>query len=331
VTGEARTTGVLLTNLGTPDAPTAPALRRYLAEFLGDPRVVELPRWLWLPILYGVILLVRPRKSAAAYRKIWTDEGSPLLTISRRQAAALQARLDDETGGAVRVELAMRYGRPSIPAGLERLHAAGAEHILLLPLYPQYSASTVATTFDKVADVLRGWRTQPALRTVTDYHDEPAYIEALAASVERHWRAHGRGERLLMSFHGIPKRYAKNGDPYPRHCGVTATLLAQRLGLAREEWKCCFQSRFGREPWLKPYTDETLAKWARAGIRDVDVICPGFPADCLETLEEIALGNAELFREQGGNSLRYVSALNDQPDHIAMLSTLARRELAGWL
>lgn len=322
--------GVLLTNLGTPDAPDAPSLRRYLAEFLGDPRVVEQPRWFWLPILYGIVLNVRPRKSAEAYAKIWWDEGSPLLVIARRQAAAVQRALDATVERPVHVALAMRYGQPSLNSGLEELRAAGCSQVLLFPLYPQYSASTTATTFDKVTAILRGWREQPQLRTITRYHDEPGYIRALAESVRRHWDQHGRGERLMLSFHGIPKRYVKNGDPYPRDCGITAQLLAAELGLARGDWKVCFQSRFGREPWLQPYTDKTLEAWAAEGVKSVDVICPGFSADCLETLEEIAIGNRELFEAHGGQRLSYIPALNDDAAHIEMLTGLIKRELGGW-
>lgn len=323
--------GVLLTNLGTPNAPTPKAVRRYLAEFLGDPRVVEAPRWLWLPLLYGVILAIRPRRSAAAYAKVWSDDGSPLLAIARRQSRALQQRLDRAPRRPVQVALAMRYGEPSLAQGLDELRAAGAERILLLPMYPQYSATTTATTFDRVAEILRGWRLQPALRTITHYHDEPAYIRVLADSVRRYWNTHGRGERLMLSFHGIPKRYVKNGDPYPRDCGLTAQRLAAELKLERGQWKICFQSRFGREPWLQPYTDKTLQAWGREGVKSVDIICPGFSADCLETLEEIAIGNRELFAASGGERLNYIPALNDDPAHIDMLAGLVERELAGWL
>lgn len=323
--------GVLLTNLGTPESPDPGDVRRYLAEFLGDPRVVEAPRWLWLPLLYGVILTTRPKKSAKAYAKIWWDSGSPLLVIARRQCEALQKRLDADLPRPAHVALAMRYGRPSLAQGLEELRDAGAERILLLPMYPQYSATTTATTFDRVTEIMRGWRRQPALRTVTHYHDEPAYIRALADSVRRHWDANGRGERLMLSYHGIPKRYVKNGDPYPRDCGITAQLLAAELGLSRGEWKVCFQSRFGREPWLQPYTDKTLEAWGRDGVRSVDVLCPGFSADCLETLEEIAIGNRELFEESGGERLSYIPALNDDPGHIDMLAGIVTRELGGWL
>ncbi len=325
-----RPIGVLLTNLGTPENTSTPAVRRYLAEFLGDPRVVDLNRALWLPILYGFILTTRPPKTAAAYAKVWTDEGSPLLVIARRQAEAVQQRLDADMQRPVHVTLAMRYDQPSLAHGMQELRDAGCEQILLLPLYPQYSATTTATTFDKVADILRHWREQPALRTVTRYHDEPAYVEALADSVRRHWDERGRSERLMLSFHGIPKRYVKNGDPYPRDCGITAQLLAEKLGLKRGEWKVCFQSRFGREPWLQPYTDYTLAAWGKRGIKSVDVICPGFSADCLETLEEIAIGNSELFAENGGEKLSYIPALNDNAAHIDLFSGLIQRELSGW-
>lgn len=323
--------GILLTNLGTPDTPEPAAVRRYLAEFLGDPRVVEAPRWFWLPVLYGVVLNLRPRKSAAAYQKIWWDEGSPILVIARRQAAALQRALDARLERPAHVALAMRYGEPSLAQGLDELRAAGCRRVLLFPMYPQYSASTVATTFDKVADILGGWRDQPQLRTITRYYDDPGYIRALAKSVQRYWAEHGRGERLMLSFHGIPQRYADNGDPYPQECHATAERLAAALDLAPDEWQTCFQSRFGREPWLQPYTDKTLAAWAADGLKHVDVVCPGFSADCLETLEEIAIGNRELFHAGGGETLNYIPALNDDEAHIEALADLAQRELAGWL
>lgn len=322
--------GILLTNLGTPNAPTPRAVRRYLAEFLGDPRVVEAPRWLWLPILYAVVLTIRPRRSAAAYAKVWLPQGSPLLVIAQRQAEALRRELDGSGDPPVRVALAMRYGQPSLQAGLEQLRDAGVKRVLLFPLYPQYSASTTATTFDRVAALLGSWRQQPALRSIVDYHDDPGYIGALAASVRRHWEQNGRGERLLLSFHGIPQRYADAGDPYPAQCAATAKLLARELGLGDDDWRLCFQSRFGREPWLQPYTDKTLEAWGRAGIKRVDVICPGFSADCLETLEEIAIANRALFERAGGQRLAYIPALNDEANHIAALAAIARRELSGW-
>lgn len=324
--------GVLFTNLGSPDDTSVPAVRRYLREFLSDRRVIDTNRALWLPILYGVILTVRPKKSAEAYRSVWMDEGSPLLVYARRQVAAIQARLDTEIEQPIRVALAMRYGNPSIAAGLDTLRSAGCEKILVLPAYPQYSATTVATTFDKVGEVLEGWPEPPAMRQVNRYHDDPAYIAALAASVREHWAQHGRGDKLVMSFHGIPKRYVKQGDPYPRDCGITAQLLADQLGLSRDEYKVCFQSRFGREPWLQPYLDVTMKAWgADPEINTVDVICPGFSSDCLETLEEIREENREYFEAAGGESLRYIPALNDRADHIDMFTRLIRKELSGWI
>ncbi len=322
--------GILLTNLGTPDAPTPAALRRYLAEFLSDRRVIELPRMLWKPLLHGIILRTRPKRSAAAYAKIWTDDGSPLLLTTRRQAEALQEELTRRLPGPVIVEAGMRYGTPSLREALDKLDAAGARRILLFPLYPQYSASTIASTFDAVARTLGRWRWQPELRTVNGYHDDPAYVAALAESVRQHWARHGRGERLIISFHGVPKRYFLAGDPYHCLCQKTARLLAEALELGADDWQITFQSRFGKAPWLQPYTDETLKSWAHRGIREVDAICPGFSADCLETLEEIAQQNREWFIEAGGRDLRYIPALNDSAAHIAALASLAERHVQGW-
>ena len=326
-----RPIGVLFTNLGTPDDTSVKAVRRYLAEFLSDRRVVDLNRALWLPILYGIILTFRPKNSAEGYRSVWTEEGSPLLVYARRQAEQIQARLDREVERPVHVALAMRYGNPSIETGLRELDAAGCKQVLVLPAYPQYSATTVATTFDKIGEVLADWPEPPALRQINRYHDEPGYIEALANSVREHWAEHGRAEKLVMSFHGIPKRYVKLGDPYPRDCGVTAQLLASELGLSRNEYKVCFQSRFGREPWLQPYLDETMKAWGAAGMKSVDVMCPGFSSDCLETLEEIKEENREYFENAGGGSLRYIPALNARDDHVDLFTHLIKRELSGWL
>jgi ferrochelatase len=322
--------GILLMNLGTPEAPTRRALRAYLREFLSDPRVVELPRWLWALILHGVILNVRPRLSARAYAKVWTDQGSPLLQISRRQAAALATALEARFPGPVRVALGMRYGAPSVPEALLQLHAAGARRLLVLPLYPQYSGSTAGSVFDAVADVLKRWRWVPAVRFVSAYHDHPRYIEALATSIRRHWERHGRGQRLLMSFHGVPRRYLLAGDPYHCHCHKTGRLLAQELGLADEEWMVVFQSRFGREEWLRPYCDETLRALPAQGVSEVDVVCPGFSADCLETLEEIDQQNREFFLEAGGNRFHYIPCLNDSADHIELMVDLAVANAGGW-
>ncbi len=319
-------TGILLTNLGTPDAPDAASLRRYLKEFLSDPRVVEQPRWLWWPVLNLVILNIRPARSAAAYRSVWRDDGSPLMVYSLAQQSGLQQQL----GGRAHVVLAMRYGNPSIAAGLRELREKGCTRILVFPLYPQYSATTTASTFDAVAAELTRWRRLPGLRMIDGYHEHPAYIAALAASVKRHWAEHGRGERLLMSFHGIPQRYADSGDPYPGLCRATASLLAAALELGEDEWQLAFQSRFGREPWVAPYTDATLKAWGHAGVKRVDVICPGFSADCLETLEEIAVENRDYFIEAGGEDMRYIPALNGDEAHIQALAAIADEHLGGW-
>lgn len=319
--------GVLLTNVGSPAAPTTGALRAYLAQFLGDPRVIEYPRGLWLPLLHGVILNVRPRRSAEMYRQVWTDEGSPLLATLRRQGEALQEALGD----AARVAVGVRYGQPSIAAALRALDAAGARRILVLPLYPQYSATTTATSLDAVFDELKTWRRVPELRTINQYYDHPGYIAALAASVWEHWAAHGRPQRLLLSYHGIPHDYADQGDPYPQQCAATTALLAAALGLGEGEYAMTFQSRFGPSQWLLPATDTTLAEWGREGLALVDALCPGFSADCLETLEEIAQDGAHEFHAAGGGEMRYIPALNDRPDHVAMLAELASLHLEEWV
>lgn len=313
-------TGVLLINLGTPDAPTAPAVRRYLAEFLGDPRVVEIPRAIWLPILYGFILPFRPARVARNYAGIWMEEGSPLLVHSQRLAQRLEDSLDD-----VPVELGMSYGNPSIEAALSRLEAQQVEQIVVLPLYPQYSATTTAASFDVLARCLGGRRKIPGLSLIRDYHDQPAYIDALADSVRAHWDQHGRGEHLVMSFHGIPKRNVDLGDPYALQCDRSAALLAQALDLAPSDWSLVFQSRFGKAEWLQPYADERFRELAQQGIATLDVLCPGFAADCLETLEEIAVEYDEAFREAGGKALRYIPALNDAPAHADALRASIRR------
>ena len=322
--------GILVTNLGTPDAPETGALRRYLGEFLADPRVVEAPRWLWRIILHGIILRIRPRRSAEAYRTVWSDEGSPLLAISRRQADGIARRLQLSLPGPVHVALGMRYGHPAIGDALRELREHGAERILVLPLYPQYSGATTGSTFDALSEELRQWRRIPDLRLISHYHDEPHYIAALAESINNYWQSHGRGEKLLFSFHGVPQRYLDNGDPYHCECHKTARLTAEALGLEQDQWLVTFQSRFGREPWLQPYTDETVTALGRDGLGQLDVVCPGFSADCLETLEEIAIQNAEFFTEAGGGELRYIPALNDSDDHLDALCMLILRHLQGW-
>lgn len=328
--GKSACTGVLLVNLGTPDAPDKPSLRRYLKEFLSDPRVVEIPRIVWYPILYGIILNKRPAASAEKYQSVWTADGSPLLAISLQQQKALQKEMEIRFSGPVKIELAMRYGNPSIASGLLKLKEAGARRILILPLYPQYCAATNATTFDKVFDELKHWRWMPELRLVNHYHDHPSYIEALASSVLEHWEKQPRGQVLLMSFHGIPKRNLTLGDPYFCECHKTARLLAAELNLKPEEYRVTFQSRFGKAEWLQPYTDKTLQALPGQGIKQVDVICPGFAADCLETLEEIQVENREYFLHAGGENYHYIPALNTNTKHIHALADIIQQHTQGW-
>ncbi len=323
-------TAVLLVNLGTPDEPSAPALRRYLAEFLGDPRVVEIPRIVWLPILHGIILRTRPARSAAKYASVWMPEGSPLAVWTQRQAAALQAELAAAGHGALLVRHAMRYGNPSVASVLDGLRAEGATRVLVLPMYPQYAAATTASVNDAVMAWAQRARRQPELRFVGEYHDDPGYIEALAQRLERHWAEHGRGEKLVLSFHGVPERSLLLGDPYHCQCHVTARLLTQRLGLTREQVVLTFQSRFGKAKWLEPYTEPTLRAMAVNGVKSVDVMCPGFTADCLETLEEIAQEAHEAFVEAGGERFSYVPCLNDDPRFVQALAAVALRHLQGW-
>jgi ferrochelatase len=328
--GKAEKLGILVTNLGTPDAPETAPLRRYLGEFLWDPRVVEVPRPLWWLILHGVILRPRPSRSAEAYRSVWTDAGSPLLTCAREQAHELKERLAPRLSGPVEVALGMRYGNPSIPSALRQLHALNVTRLLVLPLYPQYSASTTGSTFDAVAAELMRWRWVPELRFIGRYHDAPGYIAALAASIREHWAEHGRGEHLLMSFHGVPRRYLDSGDPYHCQCHKTARLVAAALELEDGSWTTTFQSRFGREEWLKPYTDATVKALGQKGLKRIDVVCPGFSADCLETIEEIGEENAGYFRAAGGETLSYIPCLNTRDDHIDFLAQLALQHMQGW-
>ena len=323
--------GVLVANLGTPDAPDAPALRRYLREFLLDPRVIEQNRLLWWLVLHLFVLPFRPAKSAALYRKVWTAEGSPLLVISRHQAAALERELRRTVDAPLHVALGMRYGNPSVKAALRELAAEGCRRILVLPLYPQYSAVTTGSTIDAVAAELVTWRWMPEIRTVNSYHDDPEYIRALAASLREAWADGGPAEKLLFSFHGIPKRYFLAGDPYFCHCQKLARLTAEALGLPSERWQVSFQSLFGREEWIKPYSEQTIKAMARSGVKSLDVVCPGFSADCLETLEEIEEQNREFFLHAGGETYRYIPALNDRPDHLRVLADVALANLAGWI
>jgi ferrochelatase len=321
---------VLLVNLGTPTAPTAAALRPYLAQFLGDARVIDYRRWLWWLILHGVILRTRPARSARAYAKIWTAQGSPLRVYSEALATGLQAELNRQAPDALRVELAMRYGEPAVASTIARLQRAGIRRLLVLPLYPQYSATSTGSVIDAVADALKALRWPPELRLINDYHDDPGHIEALASSIEHWWAANGRGDKLLLSFHGIPERYGQLGDPYPEHCQTTARLLRERLRLADTELLVSFQSRVGRERWLHPYTDVTVRELAASGVKKLDVACPGFAVDCLETLEEIAMQNRDFFRTAGGDALRYIPALNASTAQVDSLATLIMRHLQGW-
>jgi ferrochelatase len=323
-------TAVLLVNLGTPEAPTAPALRRYLKQFLSDPRVVEIPRPIWWLILNGIILNVRPKKSARKYAQIWTPDGSPLKVHTEKQAKLLRGALGHAGHPDIAVAWAMRYGEPAVANMLDKLQAEGAKRILVLPLYPQYAASTTASTFDAVAAWLKTRRNLPELQLVRDYHDHPGYIGALAQSVLDHWMAHGRPDdsyRLMMSFHGLPKRCTDLGDPYQSECLATGRLLAQALGLTEQQYAITFQSRFGAAEWLQPYTQPTLEDYARAGVKRVDVICPGFAGDCLETLEEIGLECRDAYLQAGGGEFRYIPCLNERADWIAALTQMVLHRL----
>ncbi len=327
--GQAPRTAVLYCNLGTPDAPTAAAVRRYLAQFLSDPRVVEIPRLLWLLILHGVILRVRPAKSAAKYARIWTADGSPLKLWTEKQAKLLQGWLA-QRGHMVPVRYAMRYGQTSIASQLDAFKAEGVTRVLVLPAYPQYSATTTASVFDAVYAWAGRTRLIPELRFVNQYHDDPLYIEALAKRVSKHWQDHGRGDQLVMSFHGLPQRTLQLGDPYHCQCFKTARLLANRLGLQKDQFKVTFQSRLGRAKWLQPYTEPSLVAMARSGVARVDVICPGFTGDCLETLEEIAIEGRNAFLGAGGKEFHHIACLNDQPEWISALCALAQQHMGGW-
>lgn len=317
-----RKTGILLINLGTPDAPTPAALRRYLAEFLWDKRVVDLPRPLWWLILHGIILRTRPARSARAYQAVWSEGGSPLLVISRQQQQALQSVLEEREPGRYHVALGMRYGNPSIASALEEFRNRDVEELVILPLYPQNSCSTTGSSFDAVAASMQQHRFVPSQRFIADYHAHPLYIKALADSVRAAWQQHAQPDRLVISFHGTPVRFRDEGDAYYEQCQTTARLLAAELGLEERQWLLSFQSRFGKEEWLKPYTDVSLKAMAKQGVKSVDVICPGFSADCLETLEEIAEENRDYFLDAGGEVFNYISALNSDSAHIELMAAI---------
>ena len=323
--------GVLLLNLGTPEAPTAAALRPYLKEFLSDPRVIEIPRAIWWPILNLIILNTRPKKSAEKYASIWTADGSPLLVHTRKQAKLLQGYLGERTKTPMVVDFAMRYGTPSVASVIEKMKAAGCDRILAIPLYPQYAASSTASALDAVFSTLQTARNQPAVRTVKHFHDHPGYIAALAQSINAYWMQNGRPDQLIMSFHGVPKFTLDKGDPYHCECQKTGRLLAEALGLTPERYRITFQSRFGRAEWLQPYTQPTLEELGRKKVGRVDVVCPGFVADCLETLEEIAMECKTAFLATGGKDFHYIPCLNESPQWIHALTDLALANLQGWL
>ncbi len=327
--GTVSQTAVVLANLGTPDAPTPAAVRSYLKQFLSDQRVVEIPRAVWWFILNGIILPLRSRQSAHKYASIWTAEGSPLKVHTEKQAQALQQLLH-ERGHAVRVVYAMRYGNPSLPSVLDQLKAEGIDRILVLPAYPQYSGTTTASVFDDLFAHLIAIRNMPELRLIKHYHDDPGYIDALASSVRTHWAQHGRPDKLVMSFHGVPKRTLLLGDPYHCECYKTGRLLAEKLGLTKDQYLVTFQSRFGKAEWLQPYTAPTLEQLAKDGVGRVDVMCPGFTSDCLETLEEIAMEAKEDFLAAGGKAFHYIPCLNSDPQWIAAMAGLVEQHAGGW-
>ena len=328
--GDGNSLGVLLVNLGTPDDPSPSSVRRYLAEFLWDGRVIEVPRPIWWLILNGFILRFRPRRSAEAYAEIWTDDGSPLLRYCEDMKAGVESRLRSALPGPVHVALGMSYGKPSIPSALQQLYDNGARRIVVLPLYPQYSGTTVGSVFDAVTQAMSRRRWGPELRFINHYHDKRGYIGALAASIREFWDTHGRGDKLMFSFHGVPKDTLLKGDPYHCHCRKTARLVAETLELDDDDWVISFQSRVGRAEWLRPYTDETIESLGEQKLGRLDVVCPGFSADCLETLEEIAMQNAEIFEEAGGGKLHYIPCLNARDDHLDFLSRLVLEHSHGW-
>ena len=329
--GEPRSVGVLVANLGTPEAPTAAALRPYLKEFLGDPRVIEYSRPLWWLILNGIILTFRPKKSAELYANVWTEDGSPLKIYSDHVTEGIEERLRAKLGTPVSCVLGMSYGEPSMKTALAELQAKGCDRILLLPLFPHYSATNTGAAFDAMMRELMTWRRIPELRTIHQYHDDKGYIDVLAKSVREHWDEHGEPDLLITSYHGIPKRYFLNGDPYHCQCHKTTRLLRERLGVDEDKILVTFQSLFGKEEWLKPYTEEVMEALPGAGVKRVDVMCPGFSVDCLETIDEIDREYREVFEHAGGEEYRYIPCLNDRPDHIDALTELALQNLQGWV
>ena len=321
--------GVLITNLGTPDAPNRKELKVYLNQFLSDPRVIELPKILWQILLKLVILQVRPSKSAEAYRQIWTDKGSPLLDIANRQLSKIQSSFSSKSENIV-FEVGMRYGNPSIPNALLKLQKKQVRRLLVLPMYPQYCAATTGSTFDEVTNVLQKWRWIPEMRFINQYFEEKNYIEALSNSINTFWKNNQKPQKIIFSYHGIPKRYLTNGDPYHCFCLKTTRLVKEHMDLSDDEIMTTFQSRFGREEWLKPYTSETLKELPKQGIKNIHIISPGFSSDCLETLEELEEENKEYFMESGGESYNYIPCLNDNEDHIDVFVNLIKKHIQGW-
>jgi ferrochelatase len=322
--------GVLVTNLGTPEAPKKNQLKIYLKEFLSDPRVVEVPRLIWWMILNLVILNIRPKRSAKAYATVWTDRGSPLMYHTQDQCDALRDKLKQTYGENIVVEFAMRYGSPSVDSVIDSMLQRGVRKLVVLPLYPQYCASTTGSTFDAIANSFKQRRWIPELRFVTHYHEDPNFIQAVSDKIREHWQQNGRAEKLIFSYHGIPKRYLLNGDPYHCECHKTSRLIAENLGLTESEHFTSFQSRFGREEWLKPYTDHSLQAFPAKGVKSVQIVCPGFSADCLETIEEIGVENRDYFLEAGGERYEYIPALNADQQHIEALTKLIESHLQGW-
>lgn len=329
--GDQTKVGILLANLGTPDAPTAKALKKYLAQFLMDRRIVEIPRAIWACILYGIILVVRPKKSAEKYASVWTAEGSPLMVNAQKQTKLLGDALSKQIASPFAVELGMSYGNPSMASAIEKLKAQHCNKILVFPLYPQYAASSTAASLDAVWKTLLKTRNVPAIRTIRNYHDHPAYIRALANSVLEHWAVKGKPNKLIMSFHGVPKFHLMKGDPYHCECMKTGRLLGEALGLNKDEYVIAFQSRFGRQEWLKPYLADTLENLGKAKTKRIDVICPGFSSDCLETLEEIAMEGEHIFQSHGGGEYHYISALNARDAWISAMAEIALENLQGWV
>jgi protoporphyrin/coproporphyrin ferrochelatase len=329
--GTSKRIGVLLVNLGTPDSPTYFAVQRYLREFLGDRRVIDTPRAIWLPLLYGVVLPFRPFKTARNYRKIWMPEGSPLAVYSQRLAAKIGAALSSSFGDRVVTRLGMTYGNPSVESAVAEFARQGIDKLLVLPLYPHYCSSTTGSVFDAVTRGLQRWRWLPETRFINDYYADGGYIDAVTAQIVKHWEAQGERSHLLFSYHGIPASYVANGDPYKRQAEETTRLVVAKLGLSQEQWSHCYQSRFGRVEWLKPYTIDTMRELAGRGVRKLDVVSPSFAVDCLETLEEVAVEYRDKFLEFGGERLALVPGLNDEPRHVQALATILENRLQGWI